>query len=61
MNGKTRAFTAVEISGAERDRVIAAYRAHFGKSVDAYFFQLPDAEQHPTFRLDFEPDPAAWS
>ena len=58
MNGKTRAFSAVEVTGEERARVIAGYRARYGKSVDSYFFQLPDAEQHPTFRLDFEPDPA---
>jgi deazaflavin-dependent oxidoreductase (nitroreductase family) len=57
-NGRTRAFKAVEVTGDERDRVIAGYRARYGKSVEAYFFQLPDAEQHPTFRLDFEPDPA---
>jgi deazaflavin-dependent oxidoreductase (nitroreductase family) len=56
MNGRTRAFKAVEVTGAERDRVIAAYQSHYGKSVESYFLQLPDAEQHPTFRLDFEPD-----
>jgi deazaflavin-dependent oxidoreductase (nitroreductase family) len=58
-NGRTRRFRAVEVSGDERDRVIEAYRRHYGKSADSYFFQLPDAEQHPTFRLDFEPEPPA--
>ena len=55
-NGRTRAFTATEITGAERDQVIAAYRAKWGRGVEALFEQFPAAEDHPTFRLDFEPD-----
>jgi deazaflavin-dependent oxidoreductase (nitroreductase family) len=56
MNGRTRAFTATEIAGSERDQVIAAYREKWGKGVEALFEQFPAAEDHPTFRLDFEPD-----
>jgi deazaflavin-dependent oxidoreductase (nitroreductase family) len=56
MNGRTRAFTTVEVTGPERDQVIAAFRAKWGKPVDAFFTQFPSPEDHPTFRLDFEPE-----
>jgi deazaflavin-dependent oxidoreductase (nitroreductase family) len=56
MQGRTRAFRATEITGAERDQVISAYRARWGEGVDALFDQFPSADDHPTFRLDFEPD-----
>lgn len=56
LHGRTRAFSATEVTGAERDQVIAAYRAKYGKSVDPLFAQFPDATDHPTFRLDLEPE-----
>lgn len=56
IRGKTRRFAAVEVTGAERDQVIAAYRTRWGQSVDPFFAQLPDPADHPTFRLDFEPE-----
>ena len=56
MEGRTRAFIATEVTGSERDGAIAAYRAKYGKSVDDFFAQLPNADDHPTFRLDFEPE-----
>jgi deazaflavin-dependent oxidoreductase (nitroreductase family) len=54
MGGRTLSFKVVEVTGAERDQVIAAYRAKFGASVDPFFARLPDAADHPTFRLEWE-------
>ena len=56
VKGRTRAFTATEIAGSERDEVIAAFRAKWGRPVEGLFAQFPDANDHPTFRLDFEPE-----
>jgi hypothetical protein len=50
--GVSESFRAVEVDGAERDRVIAAYRAAAGKIVEPAFAKLPDPADHPTFRLD---------
>ena len=50
--GVSESFRAVEVDGAERDRVIAAYRAAAGKMVEPAFAKLPDPADHPTFRLD---------
>jgi deazaflavin-dependent oxidoreductase (nitroreductase family) len=50
--GISESFRAVEVDGAERDRVIAAYRAALGKSVEPAFAKLPDPSDHPTFRLE---------
>jgi len=46
-------FTAIEVAGAERERVVAAYRRRYGIEVNQYFEQLPDLADHPTFRLEF--------
>jgi len=43
---------AVEVGGAERDRVVAAYRDRMGRRAAAYFSALPDASDHPVFRLE---------
>ncbi len=56
MKGRTRAFTATEITGSERDEVIAAFRSRWGRSVEGLFAQFPNPDDHPTFRLDFEPE-----
>ena len=45
-------FTATEIAVAEREPIIEAYRAKAGRTVVTYFKQLPDAADHPTFRLE---------
>jgi len=50
--GPTTAFTAVEVDGAERDRVIAAFHAKTPKPFRRDFDQRPDAADHPTFRVD---------
>lgn len=50
--GRAATFTAVEVDGAERDRVIAAFNAKTPKPFRADFDQRPDAADHPTFRVD---------
>jgi deazaflavin-dependent oxidoreductase (nitroreductase family) len=56
--GRAEAFTAVEVDGNERDRVIAAYLARMGpvkRSLDPVkrdFDRLLDAADHPTFRVE---------
>ena len=51
-HGLVESFLAVEVDGTERDRAIAAYRTQAGKMVEPAFVRLPDAEDHPTFRID---------
>jgi deazaflavin-dependent oxidoreductase (nitroreductase family) len=55
--GTRRAFRAVEVDGDERDRVIAAFRAKADKLLSRDFDRLPNAADHPTFRV--EPLPSA--
>ncbi len=49
--GRTRSFSAVEIYGEERDRVIVKYLTGSGP-IKKDFCRRPDAADHPTFRLD---------
>lgn len=49
--GRTEAFTAIEVEGDERDRVIAAFRSRTPKPFSRDFDQRPSAADHPTFRL----------
>ena len=49
--GRTQAFTAIEVEGDERDRVIAAYLRASGP-VKKDFYRRPDAADHPVFRLE---------
>ena len=48
---KAQAFTAVEVTGDEREHVVTAYRKKVGMEVNQYFDKLPDLNDHPTFRL----------
>ena len=50
--GHAAAFTAVEVEGAERDRVIAAFRAKVPRPFRRDFEQRPAAGDHPTFRVE---------
>jgi hypothetical protein len=52
LHGVTKGFRATEVSGAEHDRVVDAYRSELGHRVDALFTQIPDAGGHPVFRMD---------
>ena len=49
--GSSQSFTATEISIESRPPVLEAYRAKAGTTVDGYFSRLPDAADHPVFRL----------
>jgi deazaflavin-dependent oxidoreductase (nitroreductase family) len=51
-HGVTTPFRAVEIEGPERDRIVAAYRAKQGRTVEAFFRQLPEPADHPVFRVE---------
>lgn len=50
--GSLQRFTAVEVPVEERPPIIAAYRVKAGRTVEGYFKKLPDAADHPTFRLE---------
>jgi deazaflavin-dependent oxidoreductase (nitroreductase family) len=50
--GHTKAFTAVEVDGNERDQVIAAFHARTPKPFSRDFDQRPGAADHPTFRVE---------
>jgi deazaflavin-dependent oxidoreductase (nitroreductase family) len=50
--GRTEAFTAVEVEGPERDRVIAAFHAKYPKQMNTEFDRLPGAADHPAFRVE---------
>jgi deazaflavin-dependent oxidoreductase (nitroreductase family) len=49
--GRTETFTAIEVDGDERDRVIAAFHAKTLKAFSRDFDQRPSAADHPTFRM----------
>ncbi len=57
VHGTSRPFRATEISGADHDRVVEAYRRKLGHSVDPYFRQISDPAGHPVFRMDPVTDP----
>jgi len=50
--GHTEAFTAIEVDGNERDRVIAAFHARSNRLLNQDFNQLPDPADHPAFRME---------
>ena len=50
--GRVAPFKAVEVDGAERDRVIAAFRAKMPRPFRGDFEQRPAAADHPTFRVE---------
>jgi deazaflavin-dependent oxidoreductase (nitroreductase family) len=51
-SGRTEEFRAVELDGAERDRIVTAYREKLGHRGDRYFEQLPNAADHAVFRVE---------
>ena len=50
--GDTHAFRAVEVDGAERDRVIAVFMAKTPKPFRRDYNRQPAAGDHPAFRLE---------
>jgi hypothetical protein len=51
-DGATTSFESTELALEERELVIAAYREVAGKTVEAYWKKLPDAKDHPVFRIE---------
>jgi hypothetical protein len=50
LNGER--LTATELPVDQRESIIARYRKAGGRSVEGYWKQLPDAADHPVFRLE---------
>ena len=50
--GGSQAFRGQEVDGAERDRVIVAFRSKTPGPFRRDFEQHPDAADHPTFRVE---------
>jgi deazaflavin-dependent oxidoreductase (nitroreductase family) len=50
--GRTQAFTAIEVDGDERDRVIATFNSRTPKPFRKDFDRRPGAAHHPTFRVE---------
>jgi deazaflavin-dependent oxidoreductase (nitroreductase family) len=48
----TEHFRATEVPVSDRPRVIAAYRERWDSEVKRFFEQLPDAADHPVFRIE---------
>lgn len=49
---KVERFRATELPVEERPPIIAAYRSLWEREVSAQFRRLPDAADHPVFRLE---------
>ncbi len=49
---RSEPFTIVEVRDEEKPRVIAAYLDRWGNQVRSQFDALPDAADHPVFRLE---------
>jgi deazaflavin-dependent oxidoreductase (nitroreductase family) len=52
IRGRDEDFRAVELQGAERDRIVAAFREHMGSWAKNDFQALPNFEEHPAFRVE---------
>jgi deazaflavin-dependent oxidoreductase (nitroreductase family) len=50
--GRMQAFTAIEVDGEERGRVIAAFLDKADRLLKKEFDRLPSADDHPTFRVE---------
>jgi deazaflavin-dependent oxidoreductase (nitroreductase family) len=49
--GKAERIRAVEVDGIERDRALAEYRATAAPRIKTLLDQLPNPDDHPTFRI----------
>lgn len=50
--GSSEPFRATEVPVGDRPPIIAAYRSVAGRAVKSQFEALPDAADHPVFRID---------
>jgi deazaflavin-dependent oxidoreductase (nitroreductase family) len=51
-NGHPEEFRAVELEGAEHDRIVAAYHQKYDFAVGRYFQRLPSSADHAAFRVE---------
>lgn len=52
VHGQCERFRTVELTGAEHDAIVAAYRERLGRAVRGYFERIPDPADHPVFRIE---------
>lgn len=52
VKNRTERISAVPTSDGERQKLVDAYKASFGKQVEGYFKSLPDLADHPVFRIE---------
>lgn len=50
--GRRQPFTAIEVDGDERNRVLAVFHKKTPKSFKKDFNRRPDPADHPTFRVE---------
>jgi deazaflavin-dependent oxidoreductase (nitroreductase family) len=50
--GRSNAYTAIEVEGDERDRVIAKYLSRLPAPVKNDFARRPEPAHHPVFRVE---------
>jgi len=50
--GASRTYQVTELPVEKRDPIIAAYRLKAGRTVTAYWNDLPNPSDHPVFRLE---------
>lgn len=56
--GRAETFTATEVDGDERDRVIAAFHSRTPKPFSRDFDQRPSPADHPAFKMEPTRQPA---
>jgi hypothetical protein len=47
------AFQATELPPSDCEPIIEAYRKKAGRAMDLFWKKLPDAADHPTFRIEY--------
>ena len=50
-HGHVEEFEAVELTGPDRERVVAEYRKRMGRVVEGMFEQIPSPADHPVFLI----------
>ena len=50
-HGHIEEFQAIELTGLDRERVIAEYRKKLGRVVEGMFKQIPSPADHPVFLI----------
>ena len=49
---KPQEISVTEVDGEERDKVLQVYREKLGPAVSSHFKAMPDAVDHPVFRVE---------